>query len=217
MNAIGQGTPIMSYRGREYGISKAKMQAAKQETVLRPSGDAGILQRLPLQFSQSYQIYELPINAPKKDSNTTHTPLAAAEVVSGRYAKPVRQQPPGLRMRYQPFGTQHSTAAEVKESDGEEDGFRMPRQLASPPVESPKKKRKKQQEAPPAPEVTDVMDVDESQAPDAFMSEKLDLSQASTAQANDAIEPIGKAEKKARSEEKERKKKKKRQKQSQEG
>ena len=216
MSAIGQGTPVMNHRGRDYGISKTKMQGPKQETVLQPSGGAGTMQQSPLQFSQSYQIYELPINARQEDTGTAHTPLTAVEFVPGRYAKPVRQQPQGLRMRYHPFGTQHSTAVEATGSDGEEQGFRIRRQLPSPPVESPKKKRKKHHEASPVPEKMDSMDVDESQGPDASMSEKLDLSQASTAQGGESIEHITKREKKARRDEKERKKKKKRQKESQE-
>ena len=60
------------------------------------------------------------------------------------------------------------------------------------------------------------MDVDESQGPDTSMSEKVEPSQASTAQEDEFIDHITKTEKKARRDEKERKKKKKRQKESQE-
>jgi len=68
-------------------------------------------------------------------------------------ARPVRQQPKGLRMRYKPFGTTEVSPefmAGAEEPEAEQSKFDVPSQIPTPPPEkSSKKKKKKQLHQPP--------------------------------------------------------------------
>ena len=207
MSAIGKGASILSHGGRSYGIMKVKRQSPSSEIVFQPQND-GMFSQVQSQVSESYQIYEMPTQ-PSADSLTTALPqYTATTVVPGRYAKPVRQQPPGLRMKFMPFGTV------VNEDDSAEEtqSFRMPRRVPSPPLESPKKKKKKQHRSSSnRNNEADQMDIDEPQGTEGPMSQPLASSQMSVAGSQ------SKAERKARKEEKERKKQKKREKKASDG
>lgn len=81
-------------------------------------------------------------------------------------ARPVRQQPKGLRMRYKPFGNTEASPefmAGAEEPEAEPLKFDVPSQIPTPPPEKSSKKKKKQLHEPleaSRDEEGDAMDVD---------------------------------------------------------
>ena len=166
IGAIGKDTTILSHQGRKYGIAKIKASSSECDCFLLPTSE-GCFTQQPFNFSQNYQIYEMPRETDTEHITIDNIPTTATTVVPGKYAKPVRKQPPGLRMRYKPFGTDDGPGEGVSSDQSE--------------PEAPRKKHKRHHKRNQGLEEPIVVDVDapiipvdspSSQAPEETLTKK---------------------------------------------
>ena len=169
LSAIGTSTGIVKHRGHEYGIIKVKKSSSEIETVLQPVNAGSRFKQQGSKFEQSYQIHELPQLTENNSSITNNIPSLKGSIAPGKYVKPVRQQPKGLKQRYTPFGTDGiltEGANEDNDLTGQDRGFRMPLNLSLSPEAMTPRKRKQHEVGKMIPQDLDEMDLDVSVVPE---------------------------------------------------
>ncbi len=175
--AVMKGQPIQNSNGTNYtftagpSVNKCLLTASGSEDDYVPS-------EIPIH--RTYHLREVinpPAETRDKGKNgsaqkqkTMHFEAqpseAEGEIALGvPAAKPLRQQPKELRMRYKPFGTTKATPESLPapdESEAEQSELDVPAQILIPPPEKHSKKQKKRQQTPgsrSSNEEADVMDV----------------------------------------------------------
>ncbi|KAL8936327.1 MAG: hypothetical protein Q9216_004990 [Gyalolechia sp. 2 TL-2023] len=129
---VATGESILSYKGADYGLLQETGVDTKGTALLIPSPEAAGYQLAGAAVTQTLHLQEivgLPALSDKPEGAMNGAPRA-----SKSHVKAVRQQPPGLRMRYRPFGDNSSS----DESD-RAPGFKMPPII--PPTKSSTKPR----------------------------------------------------------------------------
>lgn len=111
---VRSGKPVFSKNGIEYGFLTG---SHKTEKLLLPSGDSVQYTQSVAPISGTYHLREMGRSQTKKaaegDKENSEIPFAATSLVA---SKSPREQPIGLRMRYQPYGTLPSNKTQVMSS-----------------------------------------------------------------------------------------------------
>ena len=177
--AIMKGEPIQNSKGTNYSftagpsVNKCLLAARSSENDYVPS-------KIPIH--RTYHLREVinhqPVEARDSSNDSSaqkrktmhfeaQSPEAEDEFALGMpKAKPARQQPKGLRMRYKPFGTPKAPPEDLPAPDdsvAEQSELDVPAQILTPPPEKRGKRQKKWQQTPEpssSEEDADVMDVD---------------------------------------------------------
>lgn len=98
--SIQSGSAILTHDGADYGlISEVQDQSAKK-TLLLPYAEANEYKSIEVRLSKTLSLQQL---IPDRRHGSSSIKAGFTNVKS-KYAKPVRQQPEGLKMRYHPFG-----------------------------------------------------------------------------------------------------------------
>ena len=132
---IRDGATIVSHKGSDYGFApEISAGQATDHTLILPSAHSNEYRLSKITITKTLHLQQL-ITLPTRA--IAHSDIPASITSRPRtHVKVPRQQPPGLRMRYHPFG-----APEDSDSDGSESTrpvFRAPQPVASG---SPKRQR----------------------------------------------------------------------------
>lgn len=158
---VRSGEPIFSKNGVDYGFL-AGLQ--KTEKLLLPNGEGVEFAQAKAQISGTYHLREIGRSKPKAningDKENTDITFAARFLVASK--KP-REQPVGLRMRYQPYGS--SIASKTQPSSTPLPTFRVAPELPESQLDkSARKKARKEnkgsQQAKEGSQDVDAMDLD---------------------------------------------------------
>ncbi|KAL8858397.1 MAG: hypothetical protein Q9178_005078 [Gyalolechia marmorata] len=104
---IAEGGSILSYKGAEYGLMPEVDTGQKEKLLLVPSPEDNHYRLAGAQIEKTLHLQQLV-----KGPASTHREgvlTNGATKAPKTHVKMVRQQPEGLRMRYQPFGYQSSS------------------------------------------------------------------------------------------------------------
>ncbi|KAL8674303.1 MAG: hypothetical protein Q9168_001296 [Polycauliona sp. 1 TL-2023] len=104
---MAEGASILSYKNAEYGLIAESDTKHGENLLLLPSLDNNDYRLSGAHIEKSLHLQHL-IKGPA----SPHKDGASAHGTPKTHVKMVRQQPDGLRMRYQPFGDQSSSEAE---------------------------------------------------------------------------------------------------------
>ena len=110
-NSISTGAAVLSYNGAEYGLISEPQDRSAQMTALIPSSKSDEYESASIGIANTFHLQQIvripkPANGLDKRANGTST----------RSGKQKHQQPPGLKMRYRPFGV---SSEAFEESDSE--------------------------------------------------------------------------------------------------
>lgn len=126
------GAAILSHNGAEYGLIPETQDKTAQRIVLLPSSKTTDYESAGINITKTLHLQQtvrLPNSATGSDKPTDGT--------SRKYTKRTNRQPPGLKMRYRPFGVSSGSS---DKSDSEPtakepppaSGFRVPRDIDAP-------------------------------------------------------------------------------------
>jgi hypothetical protein len=158
---VRSGKPIFSKNGVDYGFLTG---LHKTEKLLLPSGDSVQYTHSVAPISGTYHLREMGRSQTKNvadgDTENSEIPFAARSPVA---SKSPREQPVGLRMRYQPYGSSSNSKSQVPSSSPST--FRMAPELPDSQLEkSARKKARKEkrasQQAKETSQDVDAMDLD---------------------------------------------------------
>lgn len=140
--SFSTGAAILSYNGAEYGLIPETHDKTAQRMVLLPSSNTGEYECASVEIAKTLHLQQIislpnptnPNNGPDKPTNDNST----------RYSKRINQQPPGLKMRYRPFGvssepSEYSDSEPIAKEPPQAAQFRVPRNVDS--SSSTKRKR----------------------------------------------------------------------------
>ena len=158
---VRSGKPIFSKNGVDYGFLTG---LHKTEKLLLPSGDSVQYTQSVTPISGTYHLREMGRSQTKNvadgDNENSEMPFAARSPVA---SKSPREQPVGLRMRYQPYGSSSSSKGQV--SSGSPPTFRIVPELPDSHLDKSarkkaRKERRASQQAKENSQDVDAMDLD---------------------------------------------------------
>jgi hypothetical protein len=158
---VRSGKPIVSKNGVDYGFLTG---LHKMEKLLLPSGDSVQYTQSVTPITGTYHLREMGRSQTKivadGDKENSEMPFAARAAVA---SKSPREQPVGLRMRYQPYGSSSSSKSHVPSSSPPT--FRMAPELPDSQLDKSarkkaRKERRASQQANQASQDIDAMDLD---------------------------------------------------------
>lgn len=119
--SVSNGTAILAYNGAEYGLIPESLDQTVQKTVLLPWSEAGGYGSASVKISKTLHLQQI-IRQPHSKHGADKSP----DDISRTYTKQIRQQPPGLKMRYRPFGVTSETSEPLEKSDSESTAKKPP-------------------------------------------------------------------------------------------
>lgn len=176
VDAVRSGRPILTYNGRQYGLT---LGAEDSQHLLLPGEVGGSsYKRSRLRVSKSYHLREIQNHSQSTSSESTQSTEDTIFFAKEQpLARPPREQPKMLRMRYKPFGTDDSpfTSTSTGQSHGTgEDTSNPTSQPSSSLFESTPKRKKKHRQVHTKEQdgiIDYAMQVDESRAEGSIVQE----------------------------------------------
>ncbi|ERF74110.1 hypothetical protein EPUS_06379 [Endocarpon pusillum Z07020] len=176
VDVVRSGRPILTYDSRQYGLAFGDKDS--QHLLLPGKVGGSSYKRSRVHVSKSYHLREIPNQSQSTSSKAVQSTEDSVFFAKEQpLARPPREQPKMLRMRYKPFGTDDSpsTSTSIRENFGVKEGSSNPTlQPSSSLLESTSKRKKKHKRLHPREEdgiIDDRMQVDESPAESSVVQE----------------------------------------------
>ncbi|KAI5292192.1 hypothetical protein KEM52_006548, partial [Ascosphaera acerosa] len=104
LDAVATAQPVLSHKGVQYRLREEQLGSNATKHLLVHDGAKGTYRKHPLRVVQTFHLEQILDGAVAAE-------VAPTQGLIGKYSKPVRQQPQGLRARNTPLGVRDDDAS----------------------------------------------------------------------------------------------------------